>query len=154
MNLSAGIHESPLRREHAGFILDSFRECLRGFVPNPWAHSSLLERDMRGGLGRFTVASPAGHPEYFLGWAAEREGALLFVYVPLNLRGKGIARQMVADLFPQPTSRLRLVYWTDSAQRACEQGFPVVHDWRAFMHRQRSAERFRRVHDHNFLEAR
>ena len=153
MNLSAGIRETLAGRQHLGFVLDSFRECLRGFVENPAAHSHRLERDMRGGLGRVIVATPAGHPEFFLGWAAVQDGALLFAYVPLNLRGRGIARQMVADLFPQPTSPLHLVYWTDSAQRASERDFPIIHDWRAFMQRQRSARRFQ-AHQSVTMEAR
>lgn len=153
MNLSAGIREVIAERQHVGFVLDSFRECLRGFVENPAAHSQRLERDMRGGLGRVIVATPAGHPEFFLGWAAVQDGALLFAYVPLNLRGRGIAGQMVADLFPCPVSPLRLVYWTDSAQRALERGYPIAHDWRAYRARQQSAGRFQRVHP-NHLEAR
>ena len=152
MNLSAGVREVLATRDHLGFVLDSFRECLRGFVENPSAHSLRLERDMRGGLGRVIVATPAGDPDLFIGWAAVQDGALLFAYVPLALRGKGIARQMVADLFPIPPQELQLVYWTDSAQRASERGFPITHDWRAFMSRQRSAGRYRREH-YTHLEA-
>lgn len=149
-----GVSDTSAGREHFGFILDSFRECLRGFVADPGAHSEQLERDLRGGLGRVVVATPTGSPEFYLGWAAERDGTLLFAYVPLNLRGRGIARQMVADLFPAPDSRMRLAYWTDSAQRASERGFPVVHDWRAFMARQRGAERFRRAFKTVHMEVR
>lgn len=145
MNLSAGIHEVQVSRPHMGFVLDSFRECLRGFVTDPKAHATRLERDIRGGLGRFIVATPSGSPEFFLGWAAMMDGALLFAYVPMALRGRGVARQMVADLFATPVAPLRLVYWTDAAQRAQEQGFPIQQDWRAFRQREHAAERYRRT---------
>ena len=132
----------PAAREHRAFVLDSFRECLGDLTgPHVWnqqAHVVELERDSRG-RGNIIVATPLGHPETYLGWAAECWGSLVFAYVPQRLRRLGIARQMAAALFAG--GPVRLVYWTDAAEEIREHGFPLVHDWREFARRQRFAER-------------
>lgn len=140
MNLSSGIREVPAGSEHWPFVLDSFRGSLRtlAHVSCVSAHVAALEHTLRGGLGQTIVATPAGHPEVFLGWAAALHGALLFAYVPERLRRLGIARQMMADLFD--SAPIRLVYWTDTATRLAEHGFPLVHDWQEFARRSRAAE--------------
>ena len=144
MAVTMGIREVMARPAHWPFVLDSFRKSLFSLahVSSPQAHVAGLERSLRGGLGRVIVATPAGHPDTFLGWAAAIDGALLFVYVPERLRRLGIARQMVADLFS--AAPVRLVYWTDTAERIARGGFPVVHDWQEFARRSRAAERFTR----------
>ena len=144
MNLAAGIDEVAATPAHWPFVLDSFRKSLSALahVQSPRAHVAGLERSLRGGLGRVIVATPAGHPDTFLGWAAAIDGALLFVYVPERLRRLGIARQMVADLFS--AAPVRLVYWTDTAERIARGGFPLIHDWQEFARRSRAAERFTR----------
>jgi hypothetical protein len=123
-------------------VLKSFRRCLEtvGHVESVSAHVDLLERRLRGGLGHVIIATPAGHPEYFLGWAAEEFGALVFAYVPGRLRGNGFFRQMVADLFGDG-GPVRLVYWTDYAERIKRAGFPLEHDWQEFAARQQRASR-------------
>ena len=128
--------------DHRRFVLTSFRECLRDWcgphVTNVRAHVDELERDWRG-RGQVVIVTPIGHPETFLGWAASSAGALVFAYVPQGLRGFGFASQLVASLFD--VAPVRLVYWTDAAEKICEHGFPIVHDWREFARRQRFAER-------------
>ena len=144
MNLTAGIHETPATPVHWPFILDSFRKSLASLshVASPRAHTEGLERLLRGRLGSAVVATPAGHPDTYLGWAVAIDGALLFAYVPAGLRRLGIARQMVAELFT--SGPVHLVYWTDTAERIQRAGFPLVHDWQEFARRSRAAERVAR----------
>jgi hypothetical protein len=146
-----GICLAAARPEHTHFILDSFRRSLADLAPVPaelvGAHVESVERGLRGGIGRVVVATPIGHPETFAGWAAEAFGSLLFAYVPLHLRGYGIAAHMAAQLFS--TGPVRLVYWTETAEAIREHGFPLVHDWREYARRERAAERFAELRKHH-----
>ena len=142
---ACSIVESPAGPQHLAFVADSFRHSLRqlSHVSDVPQHVAMLARTFRGGIGRTVVATLPDHPDTFLGWAAALYGSLVFCYVPSHLRRLGIARQMVADLFGAG-GPVRLVYWTETAERIARQGFPLVHDWREFARRSRAAERLRR----------
>lgn len=150
MSAARAVECVPAAREHWPFVLDSFRAQMKRAAVVGSAvgdHVALLERDMRG-LGRVIVATPIGHPESYLGWAAESFGSLVFAYVPRALRGFGFANAMVAELFR--CGPIRLVYWTDTAEEIREHGFPLVHDWREFARRQQAAAgRPMRIHHHH-----
>jgi hypothetical protein len=146
VTLSSGVSCVPAAREHFPFVLDSFRLSLAdtAHVYPVTPHVTMLERMIRGGLGRVVVATPRGHADTYLGWAAEEHGRLVFAYVPQlgHLRRLGIARQMLAELFSD--GPVRLIYWTLAAERIRRHGFPIVHDWQEFSRRQRLAERVSR----------
>jgi hypothetical protein len=139
--IPVGLCLSHATREHAPFILDTFRKSvidLGAMHPElASAHKLGVERDLRGRC-RCIVASPIGHPETYLGWAAEAFGSLLFAYTGLWNRREGIGAQMVSALFTG--GPVRLVYWTDTAAEIQEHGFPLVHDWREYARRERVAE--------------
>ena len=141
---ACSIVEAPAGPQHLAFVANSFRHSLRelSHVSDVPKHVTMLARTFRGGLGRTVVATLPGHPDTFLGWASALHGSLVFCYVPSHLRRLGIARQMVADLFG--AGPIRLVYWTETAERIAHQGFPLVHDWREFARRSREVERTRR----------
>jgi len=143
MNLVRGIDMVKADAGHVPFVLDSFRRSLSdaGGVPRGLIgdHAVAVRGQILGGLGRVIVATPKGHPETFLGWAAESCGAMVFAYVPMHLRALGIARHMAAALFD--SGPVRLVYWTDTAEAIKDHGFPIVHDWREFQRRERAIEK-------------
>lgn len=143
MNMSSGIRVVPATMAHAPFVLDSFRreipstgEIQRSLV---WYHVTALESVLRGGLGRVVVAHPIGFPDTYVGWAAENCGSLIFAYVPSNLRGFGLARQIVSTLFD--SAPIGLVYWTRTAERVKRSGFPIDRDWRTFVRMCKFAEK-------------
>jgi|WetSurMetagenome_2_1015567.scaffolds.fasta_scaffold442631_2 hypothetical protein len=143
MSLTRGLAIVVASMEHAPFILDSFAESVRAFGALPAGlvphHTASIRRALQGRLGRFVVATPIGHPETFLGWAAIDCDSILFAYVPQILREQGIASHMISHLIR--TGPVRLVYWTKYADDIKRRGFPIEHDWHEFSRRERAAER-------------
>jgi hypothetical protein len=143
MNLSRGAAIIRATQAHESFVCKAFRESLVDLagmsLDRARAHERALWSQIRSGITSAVVAVPIGHPETFIGWAAQSCGSLLFAYVPTDLRGSGTAGKMAAALFDR--GPVRLVYWTDVAEAIREHGFPLVHDWREFRRRERLIDR-------------
>ena len=108
------------------FILNDFSEAARAFVLDSYVRSmidaskeprDLVSHLVKAGLagvgsglrahltacldvGKCQVATPIDRPDVFLGWALARGPHLDYVYVKKDIRGYGLARELVMAVGP------------------------------------------------------
>jgi hypothetical protein len=110
----------PYALPHRAFVLDSFRRELLEVAP--WtrelvaAHVEALDRELRHVASEVTVrVAVLPGSDDIVGWAAARRGVLLFAYVKLVARERGIAAALV-DAVVGGEMPIRLAYWTSAAR--------------------------------------
>lgn len=92
---------------------DSFRKIIHRVLVDPRTVSA--------------IAWPRGYPDEHMGWAAARDGVLVFVYVKYRYRRKGLGTMLAAHVI-DAEGPIRLAYWTRAAGRMALGGYPIVHD--------------------------
>jgi len=119
------------------FELTEYDPSVHGaFVRSTWAHGALrdgtraarqaLDAKLRQDGAKCVVAHVRDAPAELVGWAArEAANRLLFAYVIVVMRRRGLARVMLGALGFDATRPVPLTVWTPSSQAIAASGRPV-----------------------------
>lgn len=103
---------------------------IQGGPRDVWGQSGALLRAVRQKAAKAVVAVPRGEGDWWAGWAASLDGALLFAYVRADFRRNGIGIRLTRHA--TTASPVDVAYWTEDAQRMAAHGVDLRYSHDAY----------------------
>lgn len=130
MDLSQHLELGPLLDDHMPWLYDTFgRSAFPSLNDARASHHAKLLQGLREAPGvRSIVATVAGNPDTYVGWALGKEGVVLYVYVGYRYRRLGVGTFLMSQVAPETTNLWRFAHWTRAASRMALNGYKCTYD--------------------------